>query len=117
MNRDEFIELIQSSYGITGSYPWAQYPTFQVFRHPENQKWFAVVMELPCQKLGLSSDASIWVVNLKCDTRMIAAFREEKGIYPGYHMHKGHWLSVCLDGSAKAETVRFLLAMSYDLTY
>lgn len=109
------VAYIEENYGVTGERLFSKYPDFQVFRHQGNRKWFAVIMDIPKEKLGLSGD-SITVVNLKCDTRMIEEFRREPGIYPGYHMNKSHWLTVALDGSAKKEHLLFLLEMSYDLT-
>ena len=58
----------------------------------------------------------ISVVNLKCDTRLIGSFRQEPGIFPGWHMNKAHWLSVVLDGTVEDEKIRFLVDMSYELT-
>ena len=66
--------------------------------------------------LGLTGGGEIQVVNLKCDTRLIDSFREEPGIFPGWHMNKAHWLSVALDGSVDDEKIRFLVDMSYELT-
>lgn len=105
---------IAEAYGAVGENLFAKYSDFQVFRH-NNGKWFAVIMELPKEKIGLSG-GSIRVVNVKCDTRMIGSFRQEKGIYPGYHMNKAHWLTVALDGTVQEETIKFLLDMSYELT-
>ena len=34
-------------------------------------------------------------------------------ILPGYHMHKGNWITLVLDGSVEEETVRFLLDRSH----
>ena len=49
-------------------------------------------------------------------TRLIGSFREEPGIFPGWHMNKAHWLSVALDGTVEDEKIRFLVDMSYELT-
>ena len=87
-----------------------------VFRHGNNRKWFAVIMEIPREKLGLAGGGDIPVVNLKCDTRLIGSFREETGIHPAYHMSKAHWLTVALDGTVDDDKLKFLLDMSYDLT-
>ena len=114
MNRQELEAYLTDNYNAKGEYLFARYPNFQVFRHGE-RKWFAVLMDIPGEKLGLSG-GDITVVNLKCDTRMIEQFRREPGIYPGYHMNKSHWLTVALDGSAKKEHLLFLLDMSYGLT-
>ena len=108
-------QYIEETYGVTGEKLFAQYPDFRVFRHVSNRKWFAVLMELPGEKLGLSG-GNVRVVNVKCDPRMIGSFRQEKGIYPGYHMNKAHWITVLLDGTVEADQLRFLVDMSYDLT-
>jgi len=108
-------KYIEETYGAAGECLFAKYPGFRVFRHNGSRKWFAVIMEIPREKLGLSG-GSIRVVNVKCDTRLIGSFREEAGIFPAYHMSKAHWLTVALDGSVEEEKLRFLVDMSYDLT-
>lgn len=107
---------IEQNYGTAGEHPFAKEPATCVFRHAGNGKWFAVIMEIPRKKLGLSADGQITVVNFKCDPRLIGSFREEKGIYPAYHMSKAHWLTVVLDGTVGEDQIKFLLDMSYDLT-
>ena len=107
---------LTDTYGITGEYLFARYPNFQVFRHGGNRKWFAVLMDIPGKNLGLPGNGEISVVNLKCDTRLIGAFRMEPGIFPGWHMNKAHWLSVALNGSVDEEKLRFLVDMSCELT-
>lgn len=116
MNTDKWQAYIGRTYDTIGENLFAQYPGFRVFRHQSNRKWFAVFMEIPREKLGLSGGGDIRVVNVKCDTRLIGSFREEKGIFPAYHMSKAHWLTLSLDGSVEDEKIKFLLDMSYDLT-
>ena len=50
------------------------------------------------------------------DTSLIDSFREQPGIFPGWHMNKAHWLSVALDGTVEDEKIKFLVDMSYELT-
>ena len=116
MTRAELAAYLTDTYSTTGEKLFARYPSFQVFRHNANKKWFAVVMDIPKKNLGLPGDDEISVVNLKCDTRLIGSFREEWGIFPGWHMNKAHWLSVALDGTVDDEKVKFLVDMSYELT-
>ena len=116
MNRRKLAAYLTEVYGIPGENLFARYPDFQVFRHTANKKWFAVLMDIPKKKLGLAGDGEISVVNLKCDTRLIGSFREEPGIFPGWHMNKAHWLSVALDGTMEDKKIRFLVDMSYELT-
>ena len=106
---------IEETYGVKGEYPFARDRETCVFRHSSNRKWFAVFMEIPKEKLGLSG-GKIRVLNVKCDTRLIGSFRQESGIYPAYHMSKAHWLTVVLDGTVDADKLKFLIDMSYELT-
>ena len=107
---------IEQTYGVAGEYPFVKDPQTCVFRHQNNRKWFAVIMEIPKIKLDLAGEGRIIVVNVKCDPRLIGSFREETGIFPAYHMSKAHWLTLALDGTAAEDTVKYLLEMSYDLT-
>lgn len=47
MERAELEQFIQDNYGVEPDYPWRKSPNFAVFRHSSNQKWFALVMEVP----------------------------------------------------------------------
>ncbi len=116
MNRIELENYINDTFSTTGEQLFVRYPSFQVFRHQGNRKWFAVIMDIPRKNLGLSGDEMISVVNLKCDPLLIGSFREEPGIFPAWHMNKAHWLTVALDGTAANEPLMFLLNMSYERT-
>ena len=116
MTRPELDAYLTNTYSTTAKHPFARYPSFKVFRHHGNKKWFAVIMELPREKLGLQGDGNICIVNVKCDPRLTGSFRLEQGIFPAYHMSKVHWLTVALDGSVADEKLEFLLEMSFDLT-
>ena len=116
MNRQELTAYLTDTYSVEGEHLFAKYPSFLVFRHNGNRKWFAVIMDIPRKNLGLPSEGEISVVNLKCDTRLIGSFREEPGIFPGWHMNKAHWLSVALDGTVDDEKIKFMVGMSYELT-
>ena len=116
MDRKKVQNYIEQTYGAIGEHLFAKYPGFCVFRHRENRKWFAVIMEIPREKLGLSGDGDICVIIVKCDVRLIGTFRLNPGIYPAYHMSKAHWLTVSLDGTVETDKLQFLLEMSYNLT-
>lgn len=116
MTAERLANYLADTYGCSGEHLFARYPGFLVFRHAWNQKWFAVIMEIPRKNLTLPGEGQISVVNLKCDSRMIGSFLQEPGIFPGWHMNKAHWLTIALDGSAQEEKLEFLVNMSYELT-
>ena len=116
MKRKFLESFIKEEYDIPPEFPWIKYPTFAVYRHGENKKWFAVIMDIPKSKLGILGDEEISVVNLKCDVMMIGSVRKEKGIFGGWHMNKNHWITVVLDGSVPLDKIKFLVDLSYELT-
>ena len=116
MNRKELGKYILDTYCVSAEYPWIKYPFFSVFRHASNNKWFAVIMTIDKSKLGIKEDGQIDIVNLKCDANIVPSMWEQQGIFPAYHMNKEHWLTVALDGTATKNNLKFLLALSYDLT-
>ena len=93
-----------------------QYPHYAVFRHRINRKWFALIMDISKDKLGLAGNESIDVLNVKCDPLLIGSLRMEQGVYPAYHMNKDRWVTVAPDGSVEEQKIKWLLETSYALT-
>ncbi len=116
MQRAELENYILETYPARADHPWIKYPNYEVFRHSGSGKWFALLMDVPKRKLGLSEEGVLDVVNVKCDPIMIGSLLPEPGFFPAYHMSKGSWITIALDGSAEEETVKLLLDRSFDLT-
>ncbi|WP_281702781.1 MmcQ/YjbR family DNA-binding protein [Cryptobacterium curtum] len=115
MNREQLECYILETYAASSDNPWAKWPNYKVFRHIDNQKWFALVMNVPAAKLGRSGEAIIDVVNLKCDPPLIASLLAESGFYPAYHMSKDTWVTVELD-AVEDNKLQVLLDMSFIAT-
>ena len=116
MDRAELKRFILENYNVESDFPWLKYPNYEVFRHSNNQKWFALIMDIPQNKLGLQGSDLLDVVNLKCDTLLIGSLRCEPGFFPAYHMNKDSWITVALDGSVSDDKIKMLLDASYDAT-
>ncbi|MBR6563778.1 MAG: MmcQ/YjbR family DNA-binding protein [Clostridia bacterium] len=97
-------------------YLFTKYPSYAVFRHQSNKKWFAVIMRIPISKLGIMENREVSVVNLKCTPEAMDELWDSDGIFPAYHMNKRHWITVLLDGTVPTETVKKLLDVSFDAT-
>ena len=116
MNRNEFINYVQTAYGVKGDNPWQKDPESTVFRHIGNRKWFALVMRVKKHCIGVESDEYIDIVNFKCDKVMVGSALGNNGFYPAYHMNKENWITVALDERVPDEKLRMLVDMSYELT-
>ena len=87
-----------------------------MFRRPDNQKWFAVILNVSMHKLGLSDNKNVDILNLKCDPALIGSLRQETGFLPAYHMNKTNWITIMLDSDIFDEKIIWLVEMSFDLT-
>jgi predicted DNA-binding protein (MmcQ/YjbR family) len=116
MNRSQLDKYITDYYGVRAERLFEKNPGFQVYRHNDTKKWFAMIMDLPESRLGLDGQKIIDVVNLKCDPILIGSLRLEQGFYPAYHMNKENWITAALDGSVSEENIKFFLDLSFELT-
>lgn len=116
MTRAELEAYIGEYYNTDPDYPWEDTPDAAVFRHRGNRKWFALIMRVKREKLGLPGPGDIDIVNLKCGPIVMGSMLPEPGFFPAYHMSKAHWISAALDGSAGDEKIRLLLDMSFEMT-
>ena len=105
---------IQDTYGTQAEYLWADSPGNAIFRHSASKKWYAAMMRVLPEKLGLAKGEALDVMDIKCSTIMIGSLLATKGFLPAYHMNKNHWISIILDGSVSDGQIIPLLELSYD---
>ncbi len=65
MERSELFEWVKETYGTAPDYPWNDWNA--VLRHAESKKWYAVILEVSVQKLGLAGNQIIDILNVKSD--------------------------------------------------
>lgn len=114
VNRQEIFAYVRKQYHVEADFPWADRNA--VLRHPGNCKWFAAVLEVGRDKLGLSGEGMVDVINVKCEPLLIGSLRTQPGFHPAYHMNKDKWISIRLDGSVSEEEIRNLIDLSHHLT-
>lgn len=54
--KEQIFKHIEDIYNVLPEYPWAKYDSSAVFRHKENRKWFALIMDVRPSKLGLGGE-------------------------------------------------------------
>lgn len=120
MTTEQVLALVEGRWGILPDYPWKD--GNRVLRHPENRKWFALLMSVKGRSVGLPQEEAVSLLNVKCDPLLLGSLRMEKGFRPAYHMNKEQWLTLLLEqpGSsydcAPDALVEELLSLSFDLT-
>lgn len=109
------IEYVWNTYQDTPEYLWDKFPRNAIFRRKDTAKWYAALLSVAARKIGLNSDGIVEVINLRIDTNRIAALVDGKRYFPGYHMNKKHWITICLDGSVPIDEIFRWIDSSYAL--
>lgn len=116
MRKEQIVDYIGQRYGVQPENPWPRYPEYTVFRHGDNQKWFALYMVVENEKLGLCGKGYTQIVNIKLDDPILCDILvQQEGYLRGYHM-RGNWISIRLDGSVPSEEVCRWIDQSYLIT-
>ncbi|EPD87297.1 MmcQ/YjbR family DNA-binding protein [Streptococcus sp. HPH0090] len=106
--------LVQEKYSNQLEYLWEKSPDTAVLRHEDNQKWYAILMRIPWDRLDKGREGLVEAVNLKHD--QVADLLSQNGIYPAFHMNKRYWISLPLDDTLTDEKVLELFERSWFLT-
>ena len=109
---------IKVEYGVEPEFLWPErYPSYAVFRHHNNKKWFALIATISSKSLGLEDNKKIDIINLKFDKNQTYDLAETSDhIFPAYHMNKNNWITIILDGTLPDELVFELIQKSYLLS-
>ena len=114
--RDGVLRYVYENYGTKSEKPWANDFYSEVLRQKSNKKWYGVIMRVQKNKVGLSGEEFVDILNVKCEPEMVATLVYQKGLAPAYHMNKTHWITIILDGTVPDNEIYSLLDISYGLT-
>ena len=115
--REEVFGYIQKKYKSKPEYLWARFPEYAVFRHADNQKWFGLVMNISYDKINRDKSGMVDILNVKLDDILLRDLLvQQDGYYVGYHISRGNWISIVLDGTVPLDAITHLLDVSYNVT-
>ena len=114
---EEIFSYVKKKYGVEPDYPFSTAPDYPVLRHEDNRKWFAIIMDAPGDKLGLQDTDRVDVINVKMGDPMLADMLiQQPGFFRGYHISRGNWISILLDGTVALEEICRWIDESYAVT-
>lgn len=115
--REELIEYIKKKYNDEKEYLWARHPNYVVFRHEDNRKWYSLIMDVPKTSLGLEGEGRTDILNVKLDDLLLRDFLiQQEGYFRGYHISRGNWISILLDGTVPFSDACKWIDTSYQVT-
>lgn len=111
----KIISYVRDKYQDELEFLWQRSPNNAIFRRKDNKKWYAAILTITEDKLGLSGKKEIEIIDLRTNPTTIEADIDGKKIFSGYHMNKKHWITICLDGSVSLEEIYDRIDSSYIL--
>lgn len=109
----QIIEYVRKKYSDELEYLWKTFPSNAVWRRKDNKKWYGILLLLSKRKLGFDSDEKIDIIDLRIDPNILPTLVDGKKYFPGYHMNKKSWVTICLDGSVPIEEICDWIDKSY----
>lgn len=116
VSRVDILKYVEENYKTKPEHLWEKYPSYGVLRHKGNRKWYAILMDVPRNRVGLEGEETIDILDVKCEPDMIVSLSSQKGFFPAYHMNKKHWITIILDGTVADHEIYNLIDMSYEMT-
>ena len=109
------VDYIQTNFAETPEFLWEKFPNYAVFRRKDNRKWYAVIMSVPRNKLGLDGAEELEILNLRVEPQELDKIFDDEKYFRGWHMNKRSWLTLRLDETLSFEEISARLAKSYQL--
>lgn len=115
--RGKVLAYAKKKYGTKPQYLWERFPDYAVLRHEDNQKWYGLIMNIPYEKIDCTKEGHVDILNVKLDDVLMRDMLiAQEGYYIGYHISRGNWLSVVLDGTIELKSICGLIDISYNVT-
>ncbi len=74
-------------------------------------------MDVPRDRLGLDGNGRVDILNVKLGDPLLAGFlTQQPGYFRGYHVSRGNWISILLDGTVSMEEIGQWIDESFRVT-
>lgn len=109
------IGYAREKYGEEVEYLWKKFPENGVLRRKDNRKWYAAILTVAGNKVGLSTEDLTEIVDLRAEEQVVDSLKDRRGFAPAWHMNKKSWITVLLNGSVELSTIENMIDRSREL--
>lgn len=110
------IQYVKEKYKDDLEYLWKKFPNNAIWRNKRNNKWYGALLVVSENKLGISSDKVVEIIDLRYQKDKLKEVIDHNKILEGYHMNKNSWITIRLDESVEIEEIYKLIDNSYKLS-
>lgn len=112
----QIIKYVKEKYNDELEFLWIKFPKNAIFRHKENKKWYAILVALEENKLGIGGDKIVDIIVLKNKQENIINLIDNEKYFAGYHMNKRNWFTIKLDDSIPIKEIYNFIDESYNIS-
>ena len=109
------IRYVRDTYRDELEYLWKKFPNNAIWRRKDNAKWYAALLTVSKEKLGMTGTENTEIIDLRAEPETLVSLIDGQKYFPGYHMNKKHWFTICLDGSVPLDEIFRRLDTSYQI--
>lgn len=115
--RESLDAYTKENYGIDPEILPFSHEDYEIYRHMETGKWFAVFIVKDRYVFGLKGEGKAEIICVKIKDPIYAEYlMDQPGYLRGYPSKNWNWVSVILDGIVPFDDIRRLLDESYEAT-
>ena len=112
----QVIKYIKEKYNDELEFLWEKLDNNAIWRNKQNNKWYGLLLTVSKRKLGIDSEETAEIIDLRYQKGQVDEVVDKKKVYPGYHMNKNSWITIVLDGSLDIKNIYDLIDNSYNLS-
>lgn len=112
----EIIQYIKKKYDDELEFLWEKFDDCAIWRNKQNDKWYGLLMKIPQKKLGIDSEKTVEIIDLRYQKEENQNIVDNKKVFQGYHMNKKSWITIKLDNTMNTKRIKELIDNSYNLS-
>ena len=105
--------LIKNKYGDNPQFLFKKQPGYGVFKNPDNNKWYGMIMNTKAEKLDKNISGETEIIHVKLTEEKVQTLLPRQGFYPSF---KKNWICIALDDTLKDDEIMTFIDESHAFT-